>query len=94
MPSKTDESKVESQFFPDNPDHDRYRYVDACDNAFRLNLITRELHILKPDGKGEVVLVKPTDYERSIFDRHYWYDASVISEEIAYKLALNPSLSY
>ena len=72
---------------------ERYGYFDACDNAFRLNLDTWELKILKADGNGGVEVKNPTDYERAIFVRHR-VDCNVISEEIAYALALNPALSY
>ncbi len=42
---------------------------------------------------GEVVEEKPSDYEMSIFWRHF-HDGGIISEEIAKALAINPGLSY
>lgn len=72
---------------------ERYRYYDACDNAFRLNLDSGELKILIANENGEVEVKDPTDYKRAIFERHR-FDCGVISEEIAYALAVNPALSY
>ena len=74
-------------------ERDRYKYFDACDNAFRLDVDDWDVKILRKMENGNVELQKPTEYEASIFDRHY-YDCSVIEEEIAYALAVSPSLSY
>ena len=72
---------------------ERYKYFDACDRAFRMDMDTRELRILKKMDNGNIEVQKPTEYEASIFWRHF-YDSSVIEEEIAYALAVCPALSY
>lgn len=72
---------------------ERYKYFDACDKAFRRDEDTYEVRILKKMDNGNVEVQKPTEYEASIFSRHY-YDCSVIEEEIAYALAVCPALSY
>lgn len=72
---------------------ERYRYFDACDKAFRRDEDDWDVKILKKMENGNVELQTPTAYEASIFSRH-WRDCGVISQEIAYALAVNPSIGY
>lgn len=81
------------QFLRVTSKRERYKYFDACDNAYRMDVDTHEVMILKKMDNGNVEVQKPTDYEASIFSRHY-YDCSVIEEEVAYALAVCPVLSY
>ena len=69
------------------------KYFDICDVPYKWNSSTGEIWVLKKCADGSVSIEEPTNYEAERFDRN-WFDSSVISEEIAYKLALDPALSY
>ncbi|MBR1918109.1 MAG: hypothetical protein IJ831_00625 [Spirochaetales bacterium] len=69
------------------------KYFDICDTAFKRDEETWELFILRSTPDGKVFEDKPTKYELSMFGRN-WVDSSVIDKETAYKLAVNPALSY
>jgi len=68
------------------------KYFDICDTSFKRDSESGEIKVLRSTPKG-VVEAEPTEYESSMFARN-WFDSGVISEEIAYKLAINPALSY
>ena len=70
------------------------KYFDICDHAYKRDSDNREVYILRVDKVGNVYEDIPTEYESQRFDRHWNYDARVISKEIAYALAKNPGLSY
>ncbi len=69
------------------------KYFDICDTPFKRDSSTGEVWVLKKSSDGSVSVEKPSPYEAGMFDRN-WADSPVISEETAYKLALNPALSY
>ena len=69
------------------------RYFDICDTAYKRDSSTCKVTVLRVNSDGKVYEDEPTEYERERFSRHF-LDAGVISEEIAYKLALDPSISY
>ena len=68
------------------------KYFDICDTAFKMDLDSGGIKILRsaPDG---IIKDEPTKYEESKFIRNR-EDRSVIDKETAYKLAVNLSLSY
>lgn len=70
-----------------------FKYFDILDTPYKRDEETREIFILRPTPDGKVVEEKPTPREAEKFSRN-WRDSGVISEEIAYKLALDPMLSY
>ena len=69
------------------------KYFDICDTPFKRDSASGEVSILRVASDGSVYEDEPTQYEASKFDRN-WRDSSVISRETAYKLAVNPGLSY
>ena len=69
------------------------KYFDICDDAFKRVSITGDVKILRATLDGKVYEDEPTPYEAAKFDRN-WFDSSIIDEETAYKLAVNPALSY
>ena len=68
-------------------------YYDVCDTPFKRDSVSGDVSVLRADSDGSVYEDEPTAYEASKFDRN-WRDSSVISEEIACRLAIDPSLSY
>ena len=68
-------------------------YYDVCDTPFKRDSVSGDVSVLRTDSDGSVYEDEPTAYEASKFDRN-WRDSSVISKETAYKLAVNPGLSY
>lgn len=68
-------------------------HYDVCDDAFRIDGESGSVSILRCTADGKVYEDLPSDTELGRFRRNR-ADSSIISEEIAYKLALNPSLSY
>ena len=70
-----------------------FKYFDICDTAFKRDMSTGDLFVLRSTPDGKVYEDEPTEIEFGKFSRN-WSTCSVISEEIAYKLALDPSISY
>jgi hypothetical protein len=69
------------------------KYFDICDTAFKRDSSTCEISILRSTSDGKVYEDSPSPEERDRFWRN-WDTSSVILEETAYKLALDPSISY
>ncbi len=69
------------------------KYFDICDRPFKVDDYSMELKILRVSPDGEVYEDEPTEREKASFSRNR-ATSSVISKEIAYKLALDPSLCY
>ena len=69
------------------------RYFDICDTAFKSDDDKLEISVLRSTSDGKVYEDSPSPEERDRFWRN-WDTSSVISEETAYKLALDPSISY
>ena len=69
------------------------KYFDICDTAFKRDSASGEVSILRVASDGSVYEDEPSEYETAKFWRN-WLDSSVISEDTAYKLAVDPGLSY
>ncbi len=68
-------------------------YFDVCDKAFKTSDYPRRIRVLRVAEDGSVYEDTPTPLEYESFCRNL-ETSGVISKEIAYALAKNPSLSY
>ena len=68
-------------------------YYDVCDDAFKIDGESGSVSIFRCTADGKVHEDLPSDTKLGRFRRNR-SDSSVISEEIACRLAIDPSLSY